>query len=113
MSRPDLWNSTVAQLRSGSTQEELSDMLGEAVNMARETGRQATVTLQIIVKPIGDGQYEIRDKVSHKLPELPRGMTLMYGTPEGNLMRDNPKQASLNLRSADEAPAPLKHVEGA
>lgn len=96
--RPDLWNSTVALLRAGATQEELSEKLAEAVNMARETGKAGEVILRITVKPVGDGQYELRDKVTAKLPELQRGMTLMFGTPDGNLMRDDPRQKKLELR---------------
>jgi len=111
--RPDLWNFTVAQLRAGATQEELSEKLSEAVNMARETGKPAEVTLKITVKPVGDGQYELRDKVSAKLPELQRGMTLMFGTPDGNLMREDPRQKKMDLRSvSDEKPSEFKKAEG-
>jgi len=112
--RPDLWNFTVAQLRAGATQEELSEQLSEAVNMARETGKPAEVTLKITVKPVGDGQYELRDKVSAKLPELQRGMTLMFGTPDGNLMREDPRQKKMDLRGvSDEKPSEFKKAEGA
>jgi len=109
--RPDLWNSTVASLRQGITQEELSAKLAEAVCMARDTGKQAKVSLEITVKPIGDGQYELRDKVSAKIPEHQRGITLMFGTPDGNLMRDDPRQRSLELRAVDDTPEELKTVE--
>lgn len=111
--RPDLWNFTVAQLRAGATQEELSEKLSEAVNMARETGKQAEVTLKLIVKPVGDGQYELRDKVSDKLPEMQRGMTLMFGTPDGNLMREDPRQNKMNLRGVeDDKPTEFRKAEG-
>lgn len=112
MSRPDLWNYTVSQLRHGATQEDLSEKMSEAVTMARETGKQATVTLQVIIKPIGEGQYELRDKISAKIPELNRGMTLMFGTPEGNLMRDDPRQQSMELRGVkDDRPTEFKKME--
>lgn len=112
--RPDLWNFTVAQLRGGITQEELSEKLAEAVQMARETGKPAEVTLKLTVKPVGDGQYELRDKVTAKIPELARGMTLMFGTPDGNLMRDDPRQKKLDLRGvANDKPESYKHVEEA
>jgi len=99
--RPDLWNATVAQLRSGTAQEELSEKLAAAVNAARDTGKQAEITLKLTVKPVGDGQYELRYKINDKLPEFERGATLMFGTPDGNLTRDDPNQQKLNLRSAD------------
>jgi len=109
--RPDLWNFTVSHLRAGATQEELSNKLAEAVCMARETGKQAEVTLKLIVKPVGDGQYELRDKVATKIPEHQRGMTLMFGTPDGNLMRDDPRQRNLELQSVDDdKPETLKQA---
>ncbi|HFD80448.1 MAG TPA: hypothetical protein ENK05_08690 [Gammaproteobacteria bacterium] len=109
--RPDLWNATVATLRQGLTQEELSEKLSEAVCMARETGKQAKVALEITVKPIGDGQYELRDKITAKIPEHQRGITLMFGTPDGNLMRDDPRQRNLDLRAVDDTPEEFKTVE--
>lgn len=107
--RPDLWNFTVSQLRSGATQEELSEELSKAVNMARETGKQAVVTLRLTIKPVGDGQYQLQDKVTTTLPELPRGMTMMFGTPDGNLMREDPRQKKMELRGvADDKPTEFK-----
>lgn len=112
--RPDLWNFTIAQLRAGATQEELSEELSHAVNMARETGKPAEVTVKLTVKPVGDGQYELRDKITTKLPEQQRGMTLMFGTPDGNLMRDDPRQSKLPLRGVeDDRPTEFKHAEEA
>lgn len=109
--RPDLWNFTVANMRYGATQEELSEKLAEAVNMARETGKQAEVTLKLTVKPEGDGQYKLTDKITAKLPELPRGSTIMFGTPDGNLMREDPRQEKMPLRGVeDDRPSEFRKV---
>ena len=107
MSRPDLATHVLNNLRYGQTQSEMSEALAEAVERARETGKQATVTLVITIKPQGNsGQYFLTDEVKQKLPSLPKAQTIMFGTPEGNLLRDDPRQQKLPLRDVgDAAPA--------
>lgn len=98
--RQDLFLDTTRNLRSGKTQDELSEALNECVVRAREVGKAAELTLKITVKPVGDsGQYFLADKVTTKLPEHKRNETLMFGTPEGNLQRTDPDQGELPLRS--------------
>ena len=102
--RPDLFIHTVNTLLHGSTAVELSEKLTECVEAARQTGKKATLTLTLNIKPIGrdTGQYEIRDDVKAKIPQLDKGMTLMFGTPEGNLQREDPRQKKLDLKIADD-----------
>ncbi len=114
--RPDLFNNTVNQLLYGHTQNELSEKLSECVEAARESGKVARLTLTLTIKPIGHdtGQYEIRDQIKTMLPSLDRGMTLMFGTPEGNLQRDDPHQPDLPLRVIPDLPEinkQLRNVE--
>lgn len=110
--REDLFLYTVAQLRSGATQSELSEALNECVNRARETGSAATLTLTLKIDPDGDGTYRIADKFASKLPSMRRGSTIMYGTPDGNLMREDPRQAELDIRIVPhDRAAPLKTIE--
>ncbi len=107
--REDLFLFVIGQLRYGATQAELSEALNACVNAARETGSKATLTLSLQILPDGDGTYRIEDKFVHKLPSLKRGSTIMYGTPEGNLEREDPRQKSLDLRSVPDArPEPIK-----
>jgi hypothetical protein len=91
---------TVNTLLNGATANELSDRLHDVVEGCRLTGKQGTLTLKLTVKPqgMGTGQYEIRDAITSKVPELDKGMTLMFGTPEGNLQRNDPNQRELPLR---------------
>ena len=104
--RPDLYVHTLNQLLHGATSEELSENLSNCVEAVRNTGKQATLTLKLTVKPIGQGtgQYEIRDKITAAIPELDRGMTLMFGTPEGNLEREDPRQKNLELKAVEDKP---------
>lgn len=102
--RQDLFTHVVNQLNFGATQEELSEKLNECVQRSRETGKSAEITLKITVKPNGStGQYELRHKIATKIPALDPGATIFFGTPEGNLTRDNPKQEKMDFKTV---PAP-------
>ncbi|WP_041522967.1 hypothetical protein [Gilvimarinus agarilyticus] len=98
--RQDLFLETIKQLRSGKTQDELSEYVNQLVQDCRATGKMGTITLQIKIKPdTGDtGQYFLEDKITVKKPAFERGKTLMFGTPEGNLQRTDPNQGELPLR---------------
>ena len=112
MIRPDLFAFVIANLRYGQTLDELSETLHECVEASRETGKVSTMTLELKIKPNGaTGQYELSEKIKSKIPESERGVTLMFGTPEGNLVREDPRQMKLDLREVPtEAPAELKTV---
>ncbi len=100
--RQDLFSYTINQLRHGLTQEELSEELNRCVQAAQDTGKSARLTLELTIKPTGGGQYLLTDKISTKLPTLDREATLMFGTPEGNLTRDDPRQSKLPLRQVED-----------
>ena len=109
--RPDLFTHTLTSLQHGTTALALSEHLHECVESARKTGKKATLTLTLTIKPVGrdTGQYELREDIKTKIPQLDRGMTLMFGTPEGNLTRTDPRQGELNLKAApDTKPETLK-----
>lgn len=112
--RPDLFAHVLNQLRYGAAQEELSEQLAHCVERARETGKAAEITLKIKIKPQGNsGQYILLDEVKAKVPEPIKEQTIMFGTPEGNLTREDPRQQKLPLRdvSAAAATGELKTVE--
>lgn len=101
--REDLFNATVAQLRNGSTQIEASELLNELVQACRETNKVGELTLKIKVRPDGaSGQYFLEDQVSINAPKPERGKTLFFGTPDGNLQRDDPNQKKLDLRAIED-----------
>lgn len=105
MVRDDLFLFTVRELLNGATQRDLSERLAECVEAARDTQKTASLSLKLTIKPLGNsGQYEIRDDITAKIPELDRGITLMFGTPDNNLTRSDPQQTALDLRSVDQSP---------
>ena len=107
------FSDTLAQLRFGELSDELSDQLNALTTACSETGKAGTLTLSIKIKPGKAGQMEIEDDVKVKMPQLPRGSTLMFATPEGNLQRENPKQMSLEgLREVAKPVAPKEVAHG-
>lgn len=110
--RQDLFTHTVNQLRNGRTQEELSEKLNEVVNACRDTGKVGEITLKIKVYPDkGDtGQYFLKDDVTTKAPKPDRGQTIMFGTPEGNLQRNDPRQGDLPLKEVAAEQTPVREV---
>lgn len=111
--RADLFLNTVKTLRNGHTQDELSEALNELVQACRETNKTGEITLKIKVRPdkSGNGQYFLEDTFNCKKPESERGQTIYFGTPEGNLQREDPDQKILDLKQvASQAPANTKQL---
>lgn len=110
--RPDLFVSTLNQLRYGAAADELSEKLAECVDRASSTGKNATLTLVISIKPQGaSGQYFLTDEIKQKLPSLPKEQTIFFGTPEGNLTREDPRQQKLPLVSVATDTGAVKTVD--
>ena len=109
MNNPDLAVDTLKALRYGQAEHELCEAIAEAVQAARDTGKQAVISMKITIKPQGNsGQYFITDEITTKLPKLAKEQTIMFGTPEGNLLRDDPRQQKLPLRDLPQETMTLK-----
>lgn len=121
--RADLALNTLKTLRNGHTQDEMSEAINEVVNACRDTNKVGEITLKIKVRPdkSGNGQYFLEDQITTNIPKPERGQTIYFGTPEGNLQRDDPAQRSLDLKDVskeesanakqlDEKPSQLKQV---
>lgn len=89
------FSDTLQELRFGTLHDELSDKLQEVVNACINTGRVGSLTLQINLKPGKGGELEVTDKITCKVPELEKGTSIMWATPEGNLQRQDPRQQTL------------------
>lgn len=107
--RQDLFTHTVNTLRYGQTQIELSEELHTAVQRAIDTGKNAEITLKIIIKPEANGkQVFITDKITSKIPQFAREQTILFPTADGNLQRDDPRQASVPRMRSVETEQPLQ-----
>lgn len=90
----------IKHVRKGGLLEDCGDELRKVVKSVNDTGKAAKLVIEITVKPAskGQGAYIVSDKVEAKLPKLPSGETIMFGTPEDNLVANNPSQGDLPLR---------------
>lgn len=106
--RPDLFASTLATMDYGVTAEEISDGLAELVQAVRDTGKQGFITLKMTVKPesINAGQVSITPDITVKAPQIPRDKSLMFMTPDNNLVREDPRQKRLDLESVPASQRP-------
>ena len=95
---------TVGQLNKRGTISELDDALSNAIKQVRLTGKAATITYQIKIKPnSGDGEtVELSDNIKVATANPARKTSIFYTTEDGRITRDNPDQPEL----------PIKAVEG-
>lgn len=101
---------TVRDLRRGSFIDECADELQRVVTAVEETGKPGKLVIEIAVAPAskGQGAVKVADKITAKLPALPAGETIMFVTPENNLVANDPRQSSLELKSVDSPSAALR-----
>lgn len=99
----------IRDIRYGEFLDEASDQFNKLVTAVENTGKGGSMTITIKLKPSAAGAIEVTDEVKAKLPELARGSSLFFATPEGNLQRNNPKQRELpNLQVATPAAQQIK-----
>lgn len=92
--------------RHGEALNDLSAALRDSTEAAQLTGKPATVTLKITIKPAAQikGAVIVEDDISVKLPKIKNDNSIFYADAEGNLLREDPKQMKLQLKVI-EAPA--------
>jgi hypothetical protein len=85
--------------RNGATHDDLSDRLQELVAAVVEENRAGHLTLTISVKPVGkSGGLEVGAEVKLSAPKPVAGVSIFFATPEGSLIRQDPRQTALELR---------------
>ncbi len=103
---------TARDIRHGQMLEDCADELARVVAAVEETGKPAKLVIEITVKPAsrGQGAVVVSDRVRAKLPELPVGETILFVTPENNLVANDPRQKGLDLKAVADPAAPLKQL---
>lgn len=87
-----------------------SDRLAELVNAVTSTGKAGSLTLKIDLKPSTAGALAVKGAVTIKKPQRMPREALLWPTPDGNLMAEDPKQTKLELRQVAEQKTELKTV---
>lgn len=89
-------------LNKGTLNDELTEVMGDVVKAVRETGKQGTITLQLKVSMLNkrdEDVVKITPSVKHQVPELDRAETIMWSTADGDLLRNDPDQQDVELKS--------------
>lgn len=98
----------LAFINKGTLDDELSEGLAEVIKAVRETGKKGSITLTINCQMLNtrdENTMKITPVVKLNTPELDRADTIMFSTADGDLMRDDPAQVTLDLRIIDTQPA--------
>jgi hypothetical protein len=100
----------VREHRNGATHDECSDALQELVAAVTAANKAGKLTLTITIKPAGrdSGALEVGAEVKLSPPKAVPGVAIFFATPENNLQRQDPRQATLALR---DIASPL-HAQG-
>ena len=87
-------------LGQGITHDELSEKLQELVAAVAETGKGGTLSLAITIKPTDSksGAVVVFAEVKTKPPKPPTQASVFFITPDNNLQRQDPRQATMELR---------------
>ena len=94
-------------LRGDMAADEATDELARVVRMVEETGKPGELTIKLTVRRASKAALTIRDVITTKLPKEDSNDTLMFASVEGSLLRDDPRQARLDLKVASAEPAPV------
>lgn len=106
MSNPRPFFDTARDIRRGQFLEDCADEMQKVVAAVEETGKSGKLVIEIAIKPAskGQGAVMVADKISAKLPQLPVGETILFVTPENNLVATDPRQKSIELKEVAAAP---------
>jgi hypothetical protein len=103
---------TLRAVQQGVFLEEASEQLAALVKQITETGKGGKLVIELAIKPVGrkSAAISITGKVTAKAPNETPDETLMFPTPEGNLLTEDPRQQKLDLKvaAAPNATLPLK-----
>lgn len=86
----------ITEQRRGGLHGELSEALQLLVLAVDEHRKAGTLTLTLKIQPNGDGIVTVTDKVVVKAPEGERGSAIFFVDSAGNLVRNDPRQLTVD-----------------
>ncbi len=89
---------TISSLHAGLLADEANDKLQDLVKAVDTTGKAGTLTITLSVRKATAGALAVKGKVAAKLPAEPDLEALLFPTPEGNLLTEDPRQQKLDIR---------------
>jgi hypothetical protein len=104
MSNSRAFNDFLREHRNGTTHDDLSDRLQELVAAVSEENKGGKLVLTITIKPMGKGDgLEVGAEIKLSPPRSVPGMSIFFASPENNLVRQDPRQQTMELREAPPA----------
>lgn len=111
---PNGFQALLVHHRKGRFMSDLSEHLQTAILAVREHVAPVTLTITVKIEPATDGDaacLKIADKVNLKLPDPRKSSTIFYSNDDGALLRENPEQQTLDLKTVHKPePAPLREA---
>lgn len=110
-----LFTDVIRDIAGGELVDEATTAINNVVTAVSETGKAGHLTIKIAIKPNGrGGAMNVIYDVASKVPQGDKLTSVMWPTPEGDLLASDPRQKSLDLKTVpaavDTAPAALKTV---
>lgn len=76
----------------------------ELINAVSMNGKAGTLTMKISIKPSTAGALAVKAEVSINKPKGLPPESLLWATPEGNLIAEDPRQTKLDLKQVSADP---------
>lgn len=80
------------------------DEFSKLVNSVVTNGKAGSITMKIDIKPSTAGALAVKATVVSKIPKGLPPESLLWPTPEGNLMSEDPRQTKLDLKPVEIEP---------
>ena len=81
----------------------------ELIAAVSATNKAGTLILKIDIKPSTAGAMAVKADVTIKKPKGLPAESLLWATPEGNLIAEDPRQAKLELKAAPQESVRVLH----
>jgi len=88
----------LSSLNNGSLFSDASDQLAALVLAVDSTGKSGKLTIEIGLRKLNGVTMAATGKVTLHKPAEPALETLLFPTPEGSLLRQDPRQMDLQLK---------------
>lgn len=98
---------TLHHINGGAFLLDAAEQLAELVKRVDQTGKAGTLTLKVMIRKASSTSMAVRGDLSVKMPPEQPFEALLFPTPEGNLLTEDPRQSKLPLVQVHDTPMPL------
>lgn len=102
---PKTFVQVIGEFAEGRTNDELTAALAMLVQSVIACQKKGTLTLKIAVEPNGENTVRLVDSIEAKVPQKARGASIFFAGEDGSLLKRDPRQKELELRSVGTRPA--------